>query len=105
MTKGAKHLFQRGTYQADFSLTDQMGDHFVAWEDFKCSWRGQKVSWCPDLKTQLAQVTNIGVGTAFPGVAAKFHVEIQSIQGASRHPPGQAAAMSGYVDLAAFDGT
>jgi len=100
MTKGARRFFQEGTYMASINLTDTMEDHFVAWDQFKCTWRGKMVSWCPELTTQLAQITNIGVGTAFPGVAAKFHVEIDSMKGMTK----AVGVTSDFIDLASFDG-
>jgi hypothetical protein len=103
-TKGARHFFKEGSYQVDFKLTSSMEDHFVSWEDFKCTWRGENVTWCPDLKTQLAQLTNIGVGTAFPGEAAKFHVEIESVSAVSEQAMAAPTILNDAIDLATFDG-
>lgn len=102
MTKGAKHLFKQGVYMANFTMTGAMEDHFLPLEAFQCSWRGQKVTWCPDLKTQLDQVTNVGVGTAFPGTAGKFHVEVASISARMGSQP--VLADSATINLATFDG-
>merc|ERR1712025_1424806 len=103
MSKDAKHLFQKGVYTANVSVTSEMADHFVPWSAFRCSWRGEKVSWCPELTTQLSQVTNIGVGTAFPGKAAKFHVELASIS-AAKSSSAPTGLLTGPIDLATFDG-
>jgi len=103
MTKGARHFMRQGVYMANFTLTETLEDHFLPWTKFACSWRGEKVNWCPELKTQLGQITNIGVGTAFPGKAAKFHVELASISSAtSQH--ASTNALAGPIDLATFDG-
>merc|ERR550537_1199663 len=98
MTKGAEHFLKKGVYMANFTLTEQMEDHLLHWNAFVCSWRGEKVDWYPELTTQLAQITNIGVGTAFPGKAAKFHVELASISSTSSQ------LTHGLIDLATFDG-
>mmetsp|Transcript_54886 Transcript_54886/g.166781 ORF Transcript_54886/g.166781 Transcript_54886/m.166781 type:complete len:410 (-) Transcript_54886:276-1505(-) len=99
MTRGAQHFMQQGVYVANLTaLTDTMADHFVPWSAFQCTWRGSKVSWCPDLVTQLAAVSSVGLGTAFPGKAGTFHVEIESLAA------GHARRASGHVDLATFDG-
>lgn len=79
MSKGAKRFFQKGVYMANVSLTNEISDAFVPWSDFACSVRGEKVSWCPKLKTQLKEINSIGLGTAFPGQAGPFSVEIESI--------------------------
>jgi hypothetical protein len=81
MTKGASHLFKRGQYTGNFTMPSgaNMAPVFVAWDKFTCAWRGEKVSWCPELSTQLSQITNIGIGTAFPGKAGPFHVELANI--------------------------
>lgn len=81
-TKGARHgaIFKKtGVYNAFYNLTGTMGDVHLPWSAFKCTYRGEPVSWCPDIATQLDKFTNIGLGTAFPGKAGKFDVEIQSI--------------------------
>jgi len=83
-----------GVYTADVTLTDTVEEHFVPWSAFKCSWRGQKVTWCPEVTTQLSQITNIGVGTFFPGSAGSFHVELTSL-----------SAVNDDIDLVTFDGT
>jgi len=102
MTKGAKHLFKQGVYTANFTMTNAMADHFIPLSSFTCTWRGQQVSWCPAIHTQLAGITNIGVGTAFPGVAGKFHVEMASVS-ASQASTSQLFT-SNPIDLATFDG-
>lgn len=105
MTKGARHLFQQGVYQANYTLTDSMEAHNVQWKDFTCTWRGQHVTWCPDITTQLAQVTNIGIGTSFPGAAGKFTVELGEISAHKSSEPARLAAGNPEpIDLATFDG-
>merc|ERR1711975_139884 len=80
ITSGSKHGFKTANYLANYSLpATGWGPIRVPWSAFKCSWRGEPVSWCPALESQLDKITNIGVGTAFPGAAGKFHVEIESI--------------------------
>jgi len=101
MTKGARHLSKEGVYNANINLTSKMKDHFVPWSAFSCSWRGQPVTWCPELTTQLAQVDSVGFGTAFPGSAGKFHVEVESMS-ADKAPRRMTAGDS--IDLATFDG-
>eukprot|EP00416_Gambierdiscus_australes_P036770 CAMPEP_0171108640 /NCGR_PEP_ID=MMETSP0766_2-20121228/69338_1 /TAXON_ID=439317 /ORGANISM="Gambierdiscus australes, Strain CAWD 149" /LENGTH=403 /DNA_ID=CAMNT_0011570217 /DNA_START=61 /DNA_END=1272 /DNA_ORIENTATION=- len=101
-TKGARRLFKQGVYVANFSMSGSMQDHFLPWKAFACSWRGDSVSWCPVLTTQLGQVTNVGVGTAYPGPARKFHVELASLSA------GPGVTLGGHaqpVDLATFDGS
>jgi len=58
------------------------------------------VSWCPELSTQLKEINSIGLGSAFPGHAGPFSIEVESIssKGAS------AFESSTYTDLATFDG-
>merc|ERR1712110_959417 len=79
MSHGARHLLKEGTYMANFTVNSEMADHFVPWSAFTCSWRGQSVSWCPEITTQLAQINTVGLGTAFPGRAGHFHLEIESL--------------------------
>jgi len=97
MTKGAKKGSQQGVYNAGFSMTTDMADHFVPWKSFKCSWRGQPAPWCPKLHTQLAEVSAIGIGTFFPGVAGSFAVEMQSMAASSQ-------LEGASLDLATFNG-
>ena len=78
-TKGSRHLFKQASYAANYTLTSEWQDVRVPLESFACSWRGQPVSWCPSITTQLSKVTEVAVGTAFPGKAGKFHVELESI--------------------------
>merc|ERR1711907_402757 len=86
MTKGAQHWMEQGQYSANWTASSPWRDVYVPWSDFDCTWRGEHVSWCPELDTQLAGITNIGVGTAFPGSAGKFHVQIHSITAVSVPP-------------------
>lgn len=81
-TKGSKRKItgQQGTYNANYTIGSEWDDIFVPWGSFSCSWRGQAASWCPELPSQLAEIDSIGVGTAFPGSAGPFHVEISSIK-------------------------
>ena len=79
VTKGASKLFKQGQYMANYTLSSDWQDVSVPLDQFICTWRAQPVTWCPPLAEQLNQITNIGVGTAFPGKAGKFHVEIASI--------------------------
>jgi len=115
MTSGAKNKkSKQGVYNANFTLSGDMEEHFLPYSAFKCSWRGQSVSWCPDLASQLAEVTAIGVGTVFPGVAGKFQVELASVSATAAHqvsPPQAAeplyrllAQAPTSIDMATFDG-
>merc|ERR1711998_38608 len=79
MTKGAKHWFKSGVYSANVTITSGWQDLFIPYSAFSRTWRGEAVSWCPALSTQLEEIQNIGVGTAFPGKPGKFHVEIDHI--------------------------
>lgn len=99
MSKGAEHLFKKGVYTANISLTAEMADHFVAWSEFTCTWRGETVSWCPKLGTQLKDINSVGLGTAFPGKAGPFSMEIDSIS-------AKATSLedTDHIDLATFDG-
>lgn len=81
MSKGAKHFFSKGVYNANFTVTSEMADHFLPWSEFTCTWRGEKVSWCPELKSQLSLINGVGLGTAFPGKAGPFNLEIESFSG------------------------
>lgn len=84
-TKGAKRWNgQQGVYNANYTLSAEWKDIFVSWKQFACTWRGEPASWCPELGTQLAEITSLGVGTAFPGSAGPFHVEIESIKASKR---------------------
>lgn len=81
-TNGAVHGEKEGQYTAPFTLesdSTEFVERFVPWADFECNWRGEKVSWCPDIKTQLSEINNVGIMTAFPGQVGTFHVEIKSI--------------------------
>lgn len=83
-TKGAKSfLQQQGVYTADFSMAydsqNNIQNHFLPWSAFKCTYLGEPVSWCPDISTQLGEVTNIGLGTSYPGEAGTFQVGITSL--------------------------
>ena len=78
-TKGAKHLFRQGQYSANFTLSSEMQDIQIPLDNFVCTWRGEHVTWCPPIAGELKQITNIGVGTAFPGKAGKFAVDLKAI--------------------------
>jgi len=79
-SKGAMHSYKQGVYTANFKdFGRTMAAHEVQLSDFQCFWRGQKVKWCPELATQLNQITNIAVGTQFPGKAGPFDVTITNI--------------------------
>ena len=83
-TKGAKSFAQQqGVYTADFSMAydseNKIQSHFLPWSEFKCTYLGEPVSWCPDINTQLGEVTNIGLGTSYPGEAGLFQVGITSL--------------------------
>lgn len=96
-TEGAKKGWLTANYVGNFTLPMASGSSlrgaepttptkaFVPWSAFKCSWRGQPQNWCPALDTQLAQMNGIGLGTAFPGRAGPFHIEMTAIS-ASRAP-------------------
>jgi len=104
MTKGAAHLEKQGVYTATFVLTDTLQEHYLPFTAFTCAWQGHNVSWCPDVKTQLAQITNVGLGTAIPGPTGKFHLEISSVS-ATTFGEQLLSSTVGDITLAAFDGT
>jgi len=104
MTEGAEHRAKHGVYTASFFLTDELQDHYVPFTAFVCAWQGHNVSWCPDLKTQLAQITNVGLGTAIPGPIGKFHVEVSSLSATTLSEQLLSSSTSGLITLAAFDG-
>jgi len=83
MTKGSARLFKQASYAANYTLTNEMQDVTIPLSRFECNWRGQPASWCPTIDTQLDQITNIGIGSVFPGEAGKFHVELESITATS----------------------
>merc|ERR1712070_235646 len=88
MTTGAKHLFKQGVYSANYTLTTgDLQDVCVPWEAFTCNWRGESVKWCPEVTTQLGKISNVGVGSVFPGKPGKFHVEIESISAVNHDLP------------------
>jgi len=79
-TKGAMHFYKQGVYTANLNnFGNIMTSHEVQLSDFECFWRGQNVDWCPKLSTQLNQITNIAIGTQFPGKAGFFDVHILNI--------------------------
>lgn len=79
-TKGAMHYSRQGVYTANLpDFTSVMRSHEVQLSDFQCTWRGQSVNWCPEIETQLNQITNIALGTYFPGEAGSFDVHIANI--------------------------
>jgi len=101
MSKGAtKFPFQKGVYMANLTLTPEMTDHFIAWSEFTCSVRGQKVSWCPQLSTQLKEINSIGLGTFFPGKAGPFTMEIESISSKD----SSSFESDSSIDVVTFDG-
>lgn len=106
MTKGAKHWLQQGVYTGNFSIpfdpANEVQDYVVPWTAFDCTWRGEHVTWCPDLKSQLSQVTNIGIGTAFPGKAGPFHLEITALL--ATKSSNRLSSSDDDIDLATFDG-
>jgi len=104
MTSGSKQFLKQGVYTANFMLSGAMEDQFLPFSVFTCTWRGQNVTWCPSLSTQLGKVTNIGIGTAFPGPAAKFHVEISSLSASTQLLSLPASFSGDGIDLATFDG-
>jgi len=101
MSSGAKHWFSHGVYMASVNITAEMTDVFVPWAAFVCSVRGSKVSWCPELSTQLKLINSVGVGTFFPGTAGPFNLEIESMSGRTS---SVSLEDSSSVDLATFDG-
>lgn len=100
MSKGARHFLKQGVYTANVTVTTEMADCFVPWSAFECSWRGEKVSWCPELRSQLQVITSVGLGTAFPGTAGPFSLEIESLSASTSTSLQDDAD---YIDLATFD--
>lgn len=79
MTSGAMKYYKQGVYVANLTLTDELVPQMVPIESFRCTWRGEDVNWCPPLSTQLGKITNIGLGTYFPGIAGSFEVFVEFI--------------------------
>ena len=116
-TKGGRTIFKQGTYSANFTVpattattataaaTAAATPVFVPWSAFELTWRGEKISG-PAITSQLDKIYQVGLGTAFPGKAGKFHLEVTSI--ASTKAPAATAAIvsdsSIKQDLVAFDG-
>lgn len=75
-------------YRKDFKVTAQMQSHFVPWEDFKCTWRGEESDKChaDGLQDELAVISSMGLGTYYPGNAGKFYIEIESFVARSADP-------------------
>jgi len=78
-TKGSHRGFKSASYSANFTLSSEWQDVTVPLTSFACNWRGEPVSWCPSIMSQLSKITQLAVGTAFPGKAGKFNVELESI--------------------------
>jgi len=79
-SRGAMIFYKQGVYTANLSdFGSVMTSHEAQLSDFECYWRGERVNWCPELSSQLDQITNIAVGTQFPGKAGSFDVRIANI--------------------------
>lgn len=87
-TTGATHGFQQGQYTSGFVFTDATGSEaepewqqvFLPWSSFHCEWRGQNVTWCPKLDTQLAEINSIAIGTYYPlDAPGAFALEIKNV--------------------------
>jgi len=102
---GAKNGWKQGVYAASFSAPLVMGDVFVPWSSFHCSWRGQSVAWCPDLTTQLKLISSVGLGTAYPGSVGSFRLELESLSVRSARSLSATSASDEYIELATFGGS
>jgi hypothetical protein len=81
-TEGAgRGMFSHVMYSAEFTVTEEMADHFVSWHDFTCSYHGKNMDWfCPRLYHELEKVNTIGVSTHYPlEEPVAFQLELASI--------------------------
>ncbi len=90
MTKGGRSGFKEGTYVGNVTIpASQNSSAFAAWDDFKLTWRGEDIKG-PALSTQLDQITQIGLGTAFPGTTGDFDLAFTSFIAVDSPPSNQA---------------
>lgn len=68
---------KQGTYSAAIDIGRSMKDIFVPSSAFKCTWRGEDVTWCPPLETQFDKLTQVGL--SFSGKLGMFQVAIESV--------------------------
>jgi hypothetical protein len=81
-TEGAgRGMMEHMIYSAEFTATEDMKDHFVAWRDFKCSYHGKNMDWfCPKIYHELHRVTMLGISTHYPlEEPTPFQLELASI--------------------------
>jgi len=81
-TEGAgRGLMSHVMYSADFTVTEDMEDHFVSWKDFTCSYHGKNMDWfCPKIYHELHRVNMLGVMTHYPlDKPTAFELELGSI--------------------------
>lgn len=88
MTKGGRSGFKQGTYGGKFQVPATTGGAspttvVVPWEKFELTWRGEKIDG-PAITTQLGDIEQVGLGTAFPGKAGSFHLELISMAATKR---------------------
>jgi len=81
-TDGAgRGMLDHVMYSAEFTATEHMEDHFVAWRDFKCTHHGKSMDWfCPKVYHELHRVNMVGIGTHYPlEKPTSFQLELASI--------------------------
>jgi len=61
---------KKGVYSGEVSIFPAGGfaKRWVPWSEFKCTWRGEAVDWCPPIESELGHITNIGLATAGMGI-------------------------------------
>lgn len=99
-TRGGRTVFKQGTYVANFTIgAADASPIFVPWSAFELTWRGEKLDG-PKITTQLDKIYQVGLGTAFPGKAGKFHLVVRSIASSAKAQETPAANLRGAVALA-----
>jgi len=78
-TSGAVKFYKQGVYIANMTLSSELKRQVVPLSSFVCTWRGEDIKWCPPIESQLDKITNIGIGTAFPGKAGSFEVMLSFV--------------------------
>ena len=84
----SKSNYNGSTYGANVTLDTTMTDHFLAWSSFQCVADPGFPPQCPELTTQLAEITGVTVGTGNAqkvlyqptGVLGDFMIEFESMR-------------------------
>jgi hypothetical protein len=81
-TEGAgRGMMSHVMYSADFTVTEDIADHFVSWKEFSCSYHGKNMDWfCPKIYHELEKVNQLGIMTHYPlDEPTEFELELASI--------------------------